>query len=118
MRLEGEAAPVSRPPHGSRRLASASLLTMRLRERRTAPQRHGRASRVEDARQRADDPAIHVFGAAIKVDVDARNECGHDVEREAPLSLRLILRSRAERGVSKDAAATVPQPPIFLLTRS
>jgi hypothetical protein len=25
-------------------------------------------------------PAIHVFGAAIKQDVDARNKCGHDEE--------------------------------------
>ncbi|OJY41347.1 MAG: hypothetical protein BGP08_06035 [Rhizobiales bacterium 64-17] len=58
-------------------------------------------------------PAIHDFvSMKMKEVVDARNKSAHDVEREAPLSLRLILRSRAERGVSKDVAAPVPQPPM------
>ena len=34
-------------------------------------------------------------------------------ERQARLSIRLILRSRAKRGVSKDEAATASRPPIF-----
>jgi len=29
-------------------------------------------------------PAIHVFGATAKQDVDARDKPGHDVERSAP----------------------------------
>jgi hypothetical protein len=78
------------------------LLTMRLREGHDS--RHVMRGRV---------PRIHVFLAARKQDVDARNKCGHDVERGSRLSLRLILRSDAQHRVSKDAAATAALPTIF-----
>jgi hypothetical protein len=42
-------------------------------------------------------PAIHVFGAAVKQDVDARNKCGHD-EFSLPVMLREGGASSIHRG--------------------